>query len=705
MVVHISDLFGFGWRFSLALLLLSLNGCKKESKPTPSASKSITFATWPGYIAEDVIADFEKETGTNVQLLEFQNVEQLESVLQEDGGTYDVICTYQSIINPFAKLGMFSELNSAWLPSRANILPSISNQLEQAYAKYTVPYFCGHLVLLYNKNHFPDPPDSWGELWNPALRGKVALVNDPGCLFALAHFPEAKRLQFAGVTNAVLASSYDELLEQCGDIANYKPVMEAINEGSCVIGNTYSVCIRDQRDLFPDLGVVIPKEGTSGWIDCLSLSNRSKNLREAHRFIDFLLRPKVAAKNAAALGCVPVVKGALSLIDPSITAERALFPTAKAWRDTPLTPEYSPAFLKRLEPFAIKANKRHHELNPNPRDVIRIASWPEYISPEVLEKFKESTGVTVLVNPFDGISDLENLLQEDLGSHDLFVVDRAYLQSFLDHGYFRQLDKKQLPNLNHVAPSFHELIQPGAADFCVPYFSGTSVIVYNRKHINPPPDSWNNFLDPRYEGKLGLVNYPPDFLALAQIGETGTFAFKEFNDTVQRKARFRKFLDSSGQAGDLLDVLNAIGAGDLWIGNASGGDVYFLQKRFPDLEAIIPKEGVMRWLDCLVISRRAKQPEHAHRFINFLLNPEIAAMNADTTGYDPMISGIREFMEPDLLANPVLFPKTSNDFPLYPEVSLRLRGIMEDYEMDAYSRDANPALKPRPAPQAKGILD
>jgi len=117
---------------------------------------------------------------------------------------------------------------------------------------------------------------------------------------------------------------------------------------------------------------------------------------------------------------------------------------------------------------------------------------------------------------------------------------------------------------------------------------------------------------------------------------------------------FQEILENCGNLTEFDDVLEQVESGEMWIGTAYSGDAAALARDAPQVGYVIPEEGSMRWTDLFAITRHARHPQNAHRFISFLLEPENAAQNANAMAYPTIVEAAESLLAPEIREDPCL---------------------------------------------------
>jgi putrescine transport system substrate-binding protein len=278
--------------------------------------------------------------------------------------------------------------------------------------------------------------------------------------------------------------------------------------------------------------------------------------------------------------------------------------------------------------------------------VVNIYNWYDYVNPEILRQFTARYGVEVRYNTFDSNNTLEARMLAGHSGYDVVFPSGAYLESMTAAGVFRPLDKSKLPNLKNMDLGLMQRLaahDPGNAHAVV-YTWGITGIAYDEAKVRArlaqaPVDSWSMLFDPRvaahfadcgiglYESPniivpsvLAWLGEPPDSEDAGKLGraQTALMAVRPFIRKVS--------------SGSLVDDL---ATGELCVIIASNGDAMQAQERVriagngATIRYSIPREGAVMWFDVTAIPSDAPHPGNAHLFINFLMDPAIAAENSN----------------------------------------------------------------------------
>jgi putrescine transport system substrate-binding protein len=306
--------------------------------------------------------------------------------------------------------------------------------------------------------------------------------------------------------------------------------------------------------------------------------------------------------------------------------------------------------------------------------VLNVYNWSDYIAPDTLAKFEKETGIKVTYDVFDSNEVLETKLVTGNTGYDVVVPSLTFLARQIQAGVFMPLDKSKLPNLVNLDSDIQANIaklDPGNTH-SVNYLWGTTGIGYNVKKIKAifgddvKVDSWDFVFNPVNLAKLKscgvyFLDTPSEIIppVLNYLGEEPN----SFDEAVIAKAEtLLKQLRPSITQFHSSEYINALANGDACVAVGWSGDIFQAATRAEEakngveIAYVIPKEGAPMWFDMMAIPKDAKHPENAHKFINFILRPEIAAEISNYVAYASANKASLTQVDPELLANAGVYP-------------------------------------------------
>jgi putrescine transport system substrate-binding protein len=317
--------------------------------------------------------------------------------------------------------------------------------------------------------------------------------------------------------------------------------------------------------------------------------------------------------------------------------------------------------------------------------VVNLFNWYDYIKPEVLQKFEARYGIKVRYATFDSNNTLEARMLAGHSGYDVVFPSGAYLESMIAAGVFRPLDKSQLPNLKNLDPAIMQRLavhDPGNAH-AIDYAWGITGIAYDEAKVrarmpDAPVDSWSLLFDPKVAAHfadcgIGLYESPNVIVpsALAWLGEPPDSEDAGKLERAQNALLAARPYIRKISSGSLVDDLST---GELCIIIASNGDAMQAQERTRiaangiQVRYSIPREGAVMWFDAAAIPTDAPHPRNAHRLLDFLMDPAIAAENSNAIRFPNGNAASQPMLQPEL-TNKAIFPAGDLAARLIPERS------------------------------------
>ncbi|WP_438431248.1 ABC transporter substrate-binding protein [Gorillibacterium sp. sgz500922] len=266
-------------------------------------------------------------------------------------------------------------------------------------------------------------------------------------------------------------------------------------------------------------------------------------------------------------------------------------------------------------------------------NTLTVYNWGDYIDPELITKFEQESGLKVIYQTFDSNEAMMTKIEQGGTTFDIAVPSEYAVDKMRKENLLLPLDPSKLPNLTNINPEFLNLSFDPGNRYSVPYFWGTVGIVYNPELVsNLTFKSWNDLWDPSLKNKILFVDGAREIMGMA-LNSMNQSVNDTNEDHLQAALAKLHTLTPNVKAivGDEIKMLLAneeAAVGIVWSGDAS--EIIDANDK---LTYVLPEEGTNLWSDNMVIPKTAKNIEGAHQFINFMLDPENAAQNAEYVGY------------------------------------------------------------------------
>jgi putrescine transport system substrate-binding protein len=319
---------------------------KKPLSPCVGEAEKILYIyNWADYIPTDLLEKFKKETGIQVVYSAFDSIEVLEAQLLLDA-QYDVVfpSAWPAMVRGI-QTNRFLPLRKDWIPNIHNIDPTISKKLgsDNQDLNYGVPYLWGTTGIGYDRNAIlaraPKAPlDSWALIFDP----RWAELLKEGHIFLLDSVTDvlqAALLHLGKPVNSQDLAIWDKAVTHIMKIRPYiaafegSKQMENLLSGNNEIMQGFSTYVQmameENSNNARDIRYIIPKEGSVIWIDMMAIPKNARHPKNAHLFINFMLRPENMAQCTNIQKAANAVPKSYPMIHPDLLSNPTIFPNAQ----------------------------------------------------------------------------------------------------------------------------------------------------------------------------------------------------------------------------------------------------------------------------------------------------------------------------------------------------------------------------------------
>lgn len=288
-------------------------------------------------------------------------------------------------------------------------------------------------------------------------------------------------------------------------------------------------------------------------------------------------------------------------------------------------------------------------------NVVNVYNWGEYIDKDLLDKFEEETGIRVIYSNFNTNEDLYVKLKNGTSSYDVVVPSDYMIERMKNEGMLRKINWENVPNLSYVDEEYQHHSYDPDQEYSAPYFWGTLGIVYNTELVDEEVDSWNILWNEKYKRNIIMLDSSRDSIGIALkiLGYS-------LNSTVESELEEAKELLIKQYPlvyAYLVDQTKDIMVnGEAALAVMYSGDAVDALSNNESLAYAVPKEGSNIWFDSMVIPANSRNPENAEKFINFMLEPENAAQNAEYVWYSLPSTAAKDLLSDELKDSEVAYP-------------------------------------------------
>jgi spermidine/putrescine transport system substrate-binding protein len=306
-------------RVFLASTLIA--GCARDKRPR------LNVYNWSAYIDAAMLERFERERGVRVRYGTYESNEEMLAKVMTGNSGWDVVFPTHSRLAPMARHGLIAALDRKRLPSLNRLHERFQRPAWDPELRWGIPYMWNATGIAYNRKQAAQPR-GWAGLWSRALRGRITMLDDPedviGASLQKLGYP------FGSTDERQLQSAKAAAIAQKELLRAYlnAEVRDQLVSGDVLAAQIWSTTAAQAIRANDSLGFVYPEEGYPLYCDCAVILKESSRYDIAHDFLEFLLRPEVAAANARAAETA-TANGAAQVM---LFADPVLYPPDEIYR-------------------------------------------------------------------------------------------------------------------------------------------------------------------------------------------------------------------------------------------------------------------------------------------------------------------------------------------------------------------------------------
>ena len=315
--------------------------------------------------------------------------------------------------------------------------------------------------------------------------------------------------------------------------------------------------------------------------------------------------------------------------------------------------------------------------------VLNIYNWSDYIAPDTIANFEKETGIKVRYDNFDNNEIVHAKLVAGKTGYDIVVPSSNWAKLQADGGLLRKLDKSLLPNYKNLDPVVQAQIaklDPGN-EYMVDWLWGYTTVGINVDKVKAalgglpmPENAWDLVFKPEYVSKLKscCVSYLDSATEVvpAALHYLGKPSFSKVAGDYAQAAAVLKAARPSVTLFSSSGYINDMANGSICVALGWSGDINIARQRAIDgktgqnIQALIPKSGGILFFDVMVIPADAPHPGNAHKWINFILKPEVHASITNKVFYANPNAASRPLVKPEVANNPTVFLSEADMKPM-----------------------------------------
>lgn len=303
--------------------------------------------------------------------------------------------------------------------------------------------------------------------------------------------------------------------------------------------------------------------------------------------------------------------------------------------------------------------------------VLNVYNWSDYIAEDTIANFEAETGIKVNYDVYDNNEIVDAKLLAGNSGYDIVVPSGNFLERQIKAGLILPLDKSKLTNLSNLDPAVMATATAQDPDnaHAVPYMINTIGLGYNVAKVSAalgadaPVDSWDLLFKPETVEKLAscgvaVLDSPSEVMGIA-LHYLGLDPNSESSEDLAKAEALLNSIKPSIRYFHSSQYIDDLGNGEICLALGYSGDVFIASDNAAEgveVDYLIPSEGAATLFDFLAIPADAPHPDNAHKFINYILEPEVVAAITNYVYYaNPNLPSL-EFVDEEVKSNPGIYP-------------------------------------------------
>jgi spermidine/putrescine-binding protein len=287
---------------------------------------------------------------------------------------------------------------------------------------------------------------------------------------------------------------------------------------------------------------------------------------------------------------------------------------------------------------------------------LNLFAWSEYVPQSVLDGFTKETGIQVNYETYASNEEMLAKLVSGAASYDLVQPSEYTIEAMRKENMLVPLDHKKLPNLKNIGKEYYGQPHDPKLEYSVPYMQGTVGIAVNTEKVKEPVTGYVDVFTDKHKGRIVVLDDAFEVVtwAMATQGNGPDDVTKEniqkTRPVLTKWLPLVKVYDSDSPKTALLN--GDVDLGVVWSGEAA----ILIQEQGKKFAYVLPKEGAHMFIDSLAIPKGAKNADAAHKFIDYVLRPEVSKKISEEFPYTNPNVEARKLLSKEELANAASYP-------------------------------------------------
>ncbi len=289
-------------------------------------------------------------------------------------------------------------------------------------------------------------------------------------------------------------------------------------------------------------------------------------------------------------------------------------------------------------------------------EVLNIYNVGDYIDEELVTKFEEETGITVVYETYDTNESMYQKLKSGSTKYDLIFPSDYMVEKLINEDMLAPINYDNIPNYKYIMDDFKDPTYDPGNKYSVPYMWGTFGILYNTTMVDEEDvKTWDVLWNPKYKKEIQMLDSVRDTMGISLKRLGYSLNSENVSEIEEAKEELIKQLPLV-QAYVNDDGKDRLIVGDAAMGIVYNGDALVLMDENPDLAYSVPEEGTNKWVDAMCIPKIAENKDYAEMFINFMQDPENALQNVEYIAYSTPNQGAFDMLDEKTKNNPTAYP-------------------------------------------------
>jgi len=257
---------------------------------------------------------------------------------------------------------------------------------------------------------------------------------------------------------------------------------------------------------------------------------------------------------------------------------------------------------------------------------LNLFIWTEYVPDSVIKKFEKEYDIKVNVSTYSTNEDmLAKVKSESAGTYDIVQPSDYMVQHMIEQGMLEKLNQKALTNISNMGSQYLNAAYDPGNVYSVPYQGGVAAIGVNTKKVNLNITSYNDLFNTALKKSIVSLDDYRAVIGMTErsmglsMNETNPDTLKKVQDKLLTLKNNMKVYDSDSPKSSLI-------SGDCTVAYCWSAEIALAMKDNPDIKIVYPKEGAYKFMDNWCVAKGSKNQDNAMKFINFMMEPEVAQM-------------------------------------------------------------------------------